>query len=83
VAKTAIATATPSQCTPSSTAIALGIPARTAPSSVGPGDSRSSRAVSAAQASQATGPVTQPQSSKKLFGNRIARIVERIATATS
>ena len=52
------------------TAIALGMPARTAPSST-PGVFRwSAQATSAAQPSQATGPVSQPQSSKKECGER-------------
>src|SRR5262245_1460834 len=59
------------------------MPARTAPSITWPIGRRNVDAVTAAQPSQAPGPVSQPQSSKNECGRVRARRTERAATRSS
>ena len=76
-------TRAPSQWSPSTTKITLGIPTRTAPSRVWPAGRERIREVPQAQASQAEGPDSQPQLSKKDFGSSRARTIATPATRAS
>ena len=59
------------------------MPTRIAPRMVRPVGRVRIREVPQAQASQATGPESQPQSSKKEWGRSRARITETTATSTT